>query len=137
MQRTIAVVAGSIAMWFSQPAGAQTVNYEFVDESASPGSGYVTYTAILIDHQKNQLYGCRARVLNDGSGLSAWCTEVRGYADQSQIPKGSDVPTVAHPRPDPGGFSPSGLWQVDRQRGTAQFCAATNPVQCIDVTPLH
>jgi hypothetical protein len=40
MRRTIAVVAGSIAMWFSQPAGAQTVNYEFVDESASPGSGY-------------------------------------------------------------------------------------------------
>jgi hypothetical protein len=126
------VIGVAIAMWLSQPAQAQTPIYEFIDVGSAAGGGAQIYSAFLIDYRENRFYVCSASY-KSGESPTARCQEDTAYTQQSVIPKGSSVQSVLHTDHTRHAL-PLGLWQVDQQRGIAQFCIV-NPIRCVNVTP--
>lgn len=126
------VVGIAFAIWSFQPAQAQTPIFEFIDVGSAAAGGAQIYSAFLLDYRENKLYVCSASY-RIGQPLAARCQEEPAYAQQSVIPKGSSVQSVIHTDHTRHAL-PLGLWQVDQQRGIAQFCIV-NPITCVNVTP--
>jgi hypothetical protein len=126
------VVGIAFAIWSFQPAQAQTPIFEFIDVGSAGAGGAQIYSAFLLDYRENKLYVCSASY-RSGQPLTARCQEEPAYAQQSVMPKGSSVQSVIHTDHTRHAL-PLGLWQVDQQRGIAQFCIV-NPITCVNVTP--
>ena len=128
----LTVIGVAIAIWLSQPAQAETPIYEFIDVGSTAAGGAQIYSAFLLDYRENKFYVCSASY-KTGAPPTARCQEDAAYSRQSVIAKGSSVQSVVHTDYTRNAV-PLGLWQVDQQRGTAQFCIV-NPMTCVNVTP--
>lgn len=122
----------AIAIWLSQPAQAESPIYQFIDVGSAPGGAAQIYSAFLLDYRENRFYVCSASY-KSGQPPTPRCREDTAYSQQSVIAKGSSVQSVVH-IDNTRHALPLGLWQVDQQRGTAQFCIV-NPMTCVNVTP--
>jgi hypothetical protein len=127
-----AIIGIAIVMWAAQGAQAQTAVYEFIDVGSAQAGTRQLYSAFLLDYRENKFYECSASYTR-GQAPTANCRENPAYTQQSVIPKGSPVQSVLHTDYTRNAL-PLGLWQVDQQRGIAQFCIV-NPVICVNVTP--
>lgn len=126
------VIGVATAIWLSAPAQADSPVYEFIDVGSAAGGGAQIYSAFLLDYRENKFYVCSASY-KSGQPPAARCQEDSAYSRQSVIPKGSSVQSVVH-TDNTRHALPLGLWQVDQQRGIAQFCIV-NPMTCVNVTP--
>jgi hypothetical protein len=120
------------AIWLSQQAQAESPVYEFIDVGSAAGGRAQIYSAFLIDYRENKFDVCSASY-KSGQPPTARCEEDSAYSRQSVIPKGSSVQSILHIDHTRNAV-PLGLWQVDQQRGIAQFCIV-NPMTCVNVTP--
>jgi hypothetical protein len=124
--------AVAIAIWLYQPAQAQTPGFGLIDVGSASAGGAQVYSAFLLNYRENRLYLCSASY-KSGEAPVGRCQEDPAYSRETVLLKGSNVQTVVHTDYTRHAL-PLGLWQVDQQSGTTQFCIV-NPVKCVDVTP--
>ena len=113
------------------PALAQTLNYDVIPLGMSmTGPEQLTFGAWFFDYEKGKAFSCAVtRTPADLTGICHDHTPDKGSMLTGPNVR-SAIPQLA-PSPD---ASIGGVWQVDRGRGSLQFCYLPDR-RCLALTP--
>jgi hypothetical protein len=127
------ICAASAHVLSSGAAASQTGNYELIKiGSSSQASGNNQYSAYRIDHIRQKIFNCQAKVSNTLQ-VTGKCSLV---ASPTVLSGPNDRTIPAAPFGHDNGGNPNTVWQVDQLTGTTIFCYVfANTSKCIDVTP--
>ena len=131
----LGVYSAALYLVCTTGAGAQAVNYEFIDAGSAVGQNNTyTYKSIRLDHVNNEYFICNVLQDNPKGTLSGQCNVVI-----PGLPSGTNIKTIIV-----GGTgndeaqSEQTFWEIDQASGATYFCngvkQGTNTAWCATLT---